>query len=773
MADSLGATILSLHYFFFEIEDEATGDIRKFALIELAAGESIRRALDRYYEETINRSADRRGTSIILRPPVKFPISKKIIEQLVNGKPKGQLTRQQKPILAFLTDALEDNERTFERFANHHVYILASHNYSHFLSENINEHAAGMGSVLSEEFQANLIDRIRDAEIDHLVEQGHCRLPALNGAHYRVPSGRYVKTFLRVGNLQRSRAALDAIFFWLVPYLRNCVGIITDTWSITSISQNVSRRLTDYANAMEPCPIEMIGDYDDATRKSGRLRAAGIVSRFVERVSQQSPKGVVLILISATHTGSVQANLAQFLSDRGLSKRVEFVSLFKLSEASPVPYLRDLSNEEGFGSCEGLSREQKEAAVDIDGSIYFPIREKDIEKYVHVPTVKRLRPFLDSYGDAPIFRVHHNDDFSFPDPRHHAIWLDTIALIQHPKFRHAFREVLSNLQPQPSVVVSPSHMASTDLQNLAKETLGSSAKFFLHPDLNLISSYGADKEIIDAISAVPDSGAILLLDDAFVTGTRVAVYQANLREREFGGVFHYLAAVARPEKNAHWESQRRTFMRARADKDFEPTEGVLPNTFTAVEKIVLPNWGHDQCPWCVEAAVQRQLSPDIRRPELLSAPEGLEQGLFALPPGAEQPELLAGSLFASKGCLQANVFAAVASVLQEMRTDVNICSPCLGSTHFLVATVLHHDEYIKRYSDSLLAGSLLRAALPGELIYRGPGAERRRTEQWINICRAKDPARFAEVAVALRSDKFPELEPGQADVAPFLENQSQ
>ena len=26
------------------------------------------------------------------------------------------------------------------------------------------------------------------------------------------------------------------IFFWLLPYLRDCVGIITDTWSISSIS---------------------------------------------------------------------------------------------------------------------------------------------------------------------------------------------------------------------------------------------------------------------------------------------------------------------------------------------------------------------------------------------------------------------------------------------------------------------------------------------------------------------------------------------------------
>ncbi len=55
-----------------------------------------------------------------------------------------------------------------------------------------------------------------------------------------------MKNFIRVGNIQYDRDAIDAIFFWLLPQLKDVAAIVTDTWSISSIALNVARLCEAY-----------------------------------------------------------------------------------------------------------------------------------------------------------------------------------------------------------------------------------------------------------------------------------------------------------------------------------------------------------------------------------------------------------------------------------------------------------------------------------------------------------------------------------------------
>jgi hypothetical protein len=150
-----------------------------------------------------------------------------------------------------------------------------------------------------------------------IVETSRARLPSVPGSLYLAPSTRLMRSFLRVGNVQYSRAALEAFFFWLLPYLRNCAGIFTDTWSISSIAMSASRLLSVYAEAV-PCPVEMLSQYHDGS-EARNAEAGEIIDRIAAeaRAAGGRPDGEVVCLLSATHSGRLVGQLREVLKLRG------------------------------------------------------------------------------------------------------------------------------------------------------------------------------------------------------------------------------------------------------------------------------------------------------------------------------------------------------------------------------------------------------------------------------------------------------------------------
>ena len=556
-----------MHQFSVSFNDSETGFFTRFIVAEISYGESVRDILEKLYQ--VLPPEERTNASIIIRPEVKFQLSPTKIKQLLAQEIGAAEHLGER--YHFMVEIIRDIQLTFQRFKNHSIHILASEDYHHFLTSNINPSAAMAVDVFNKKFMQKLIGAIQNAEMDYLVKAGNCKLPQLGKQYYRAPSGRYMKAFLRVGNLQISHSAIDALFFWLLPYLQNCLGIITDTWSISSISQNVSRHLVEYEKMGKPlCPIEMLGDYHEQSEQYGSA-AAEIIDRFISRIEPHNGEnmGQVLILISATHTGSMVKLINRFLSPRGIPKgKVKFVSIFRLSSVSHVPALRDLSDDEDFLPVDKLLDEQKNSAIEIHRRLYFPITMLDIEKPLKLDIVKQYGIFSKRYADISFARVHRTDSDSTPSNfRHHAVWIDTPKLVSHSAFISKFQKKLLALEPRPAIIFHPDRAAANILADKAFNIFlaeNAIVRTLQHNDLRLLPKLSkADKGIQKAINDLDSSAAILILDDSFLTGTRINSYQKNLRDFEFKGVCHYLVAIARPEAEKIWRDQKRAFLSAR------------------------------------------------------------------------------------------------------------------------------------------------------------------------------------------------------------------
>ena len=164
------------------------------------------------------------------------------------------------------------------------------------------------------------------------------------------------------------------------------------------------------------------------------------------------------------------------------------------------------------------------------------------------------------------------------------------------------------------------------------------------------------------------------------------------------------------------------------------------HTVNAVEKVVLPDWREQRCPWCRERALYdkwQRHAPSLpqalveRSEQLAASPRtGLTQELFLQAVGARGLFALGpDSLYLPQRANQAEVFAAVAAALQTLRTIPVQGRPLLGPRRFPVSTVLAHADYCKaKWTDSILRGSFLRAASPDELTWADPTSEAERTE---------------------------------------------
>jgi len=230
-------------------------------VVELMRGYSFEEVLEQVYKIEPSRLAI--SQLLIARAPVGTPIDPALVKEVTTGQAATIPSD-----LRFFGDTVRELGSAFVRFPDRPIYLLFSHDHVHYLSDNLNPTSvfnplAGERSIVE-----STLKRIQETEMQVVVESGRARFPVIPHVLYEAPSGRLVQSFLRIGNIQRSRAAVDALFFWLLPHLRDCSAIITDTWSIGTIAFNASRRLSSYHKEGPPCPVEMVSSYLDGSPES-------------------------------------------------------------------------------------------------------------------------------------------------------------------------------------------------------------------------------------------------------------------------------------------------------------------------------------------------------------------------------------------------------------------------------------------------------------------------------------------------------------------------
>ena len=738
-------------------------------VLELEAHGDLGALFESYYKET-EPSERLRASAVIVRPPVEQPIKPAVYES--NETPLPMVSKKLLP----LGEQFDIRENTFSRLGVTPVHLLVSWQYMIYLSENINPNAQYSPIEEVRTKIPTLIHSLQEEELDQLVSLSQARLPDAPGIVYRAPSGKLVRSFLRVGNIQHNRSAIDAVFFWLIPHLRGCIGIVTDTWSISSISLNASRRLQVYRGGdSPPCSVEMLPRYHDGS-ESRAAESIEVVEKLFANTRIGS--GAVLFLISATQSGSLVAHLRKSLAFRGFPREnAHFVAIFKLGTA-PMPKeltaLRDLTGVKGFETHDPIEESESSQleSITIDDRVYFPLTFKDVVLGLKsTKETESVRKFFTDYGGADLVRVHRdvNDDGS---ARHHAIWIDTEALTNHPSFEHRFAQRLLALQPSPDVVITPRHRVALKLGELACDILAkvSRPRHIAHPNLFIAAPpRPSDEETAKVIDRVPKQSAILILDDAYITGARLSSYQAHLRYRTFQGKMHYMVALARPWSLADWKKFCRRLGYRRKEGKKRPD----PHTVQAIETLVLPHWQEHRCPWCREMEIYRKSGKEseiasrrtiAKRLEQLqrAKAEGLSKDLFLGVDGHPDLEIRKESIFVEAPASQASVFAAVASALQSLRVESpKQSAPVLGPRRYPLSTVLYYKEYlVHTYTDSILRASILRAAVRDELVYADKCAEREKGRRVRELIMSDIRSRAnlaAELGLAIADRKFPEV----------------
>jgi hypothetical protein len=541
---------------------------------------------------------------------------------------------------------------------------------------------------------------------------------------------------------------------------------------------NASRRLAVYTGGrFPPCPVEMLSQYHDGSA-ARTAEAAEIIERFIRRARQdrdaRATSGKVVILISATNTGSLVTALQGLLAERGMPPdSVHFVALFKVGvEATNIDALRDLSvgpDAKDFAALPDGGADSE--TIEIDEQVYFPLQYRDFLYVIRRPQTADHKLFFDRYRHLDLVRVHHTDQSHNP-PRHHAIWINTVELAGDAAFQKRLAERIRNLDPAPELIITPMHHAAQLLGAFALEIVREKrpkVRLFAHSNLFFSTPYRpGDQDVAEAIASLNEEAGLLILDDSFITGTRLAGYQTQLRNREYKGRLHYVVAVARPRSLREWDIHSRMLCQSPRWR----TER-FPHTVSAIETIVLPDWHSAECPWCAEIELYRRreaalgtLPVGALRDRLttltFARDEGLSENLFLNGPSQPLIEINRTSEFVDAPASQATVFAAVSAAIQRLRSVPENDRPVLGPRHFPVSTILNDEEYLVNvYTDTVLRASILRGATIDELVYANTQLEEQKTQRVELLLQSDDPTKTnlaAEIILAGKAGKLPKFE---------------
>lgn len=659
------------------------------------------------------------------------------------------------------------------------VHVVGSRNYRHVLSPNLNQ---AIPSPLLPEMEEALFQQLRLKELTFFVEDAGALLEATGGLIFRAPSGKYCHSFLRVGSVQAHRTALDSFFFWLLPWLERCEGIVTETWTISSIALNASRLLARYDPSLpRHCRVDMLSEYYD-----GSSRLVSSTNAVLRRLVTPT-QGPLLVLISSCMSGNLTARLKHTMEEEFLDcSRFRFGTLYSLSKAHDIESLCDFSGGLAHANFEWqeklTGKGRHKTIVDIDRKAYFPLEIHEepilISAGINVEA-KGAKELLNRYRNKGLFSAHRDCfDLHGHRERHHAIFTDLLAVADLPAFSDRFVARLEMLPRVPSLIVAPVHRAGQRLAEKAAEWFqqkGNRVPVHLHPDLELMGKDLEPEETIlrDRLQKLGADDAILILDDVSVTGRRLTRYSESLREMNYPGRIHIIIGLARPPSKAEWSSRVQELVyRQRKDKP--------SHTVEHVEFLILPDWETKACPWCAEKRLYSQLvAQQGRLPKLLArrlqrlaeAPEqkGLVRDLFLAGSARGRTAFNGNSVFLKAPATQADVFVAVASSIQRLRVGEDIyrdpttkreSQPRL-QPHYPQISFLAVENYLgNRFSEPAIRSAILRASLASDLASPTTLTENKRIKLAKEVVlekRIPQKDLTVELILAMASGKLPHL----------------
>ena len=220
----------------------------------------------------------------------------------------------------------EDYQQVINRYPNIPLYLLYTFDYEIILSPNLNNNSLDGLALPESLINADFTGMLRQLEMESFITESNALFYSPPGTIYKTPSLEYSHCFLRAGNIQTRRHVLDAIFFWLIPQLKNTSAILTDSWTISSIAFNTARLLCRYDNQIHHSSfhVNMLSSYPNGKKNLDAETYASI-----EPLLHQNEKKI-LFLLSAIKTEKSYQALQNIFAGRELENKIESTALYKL-----------------------------------------------------------------------------------------------------------------------------------------------------------------------------------------------------------------------------------------------------------------------------------------------------------------------------------------------------------------------------------------------------------------------------------------------------------
>lgn len=616
-------------------------------------------------------------------------------------------------------------ERLSSRNPNSPSYIIQFHTKenSYKISPNLNSNSTCLFTDnLDDKFKINLIQHV---ELMHMVSDTGVVISAPADSNFVLPSNTFTNVFYRAGNVQQRTSNLETLYFWLRPFLTGVTHIIAESWSISTLLYFIAKKKRSQENTN--IEIEFLGTYFDESLNLSHF------SDFLDEVSEIE-KANLLVVFSATMTGysfeRVKANVEVNLRDIRPDLNISYLSLLSLLNEC-CETLLDLKKHQHFSNSTPNPMEH-EKSIPIDKSLYVPLLDSVFEnkfliKHIKNPVYKiHNARFFERYGGKNLFSFHRTTKkFKYSRDRHHAYYIDFKLMSKTKAFRRRSRAAFTKFKKSESydlVIFSKAPGNNSFFQHLENELKGT--------EILELENYECLKkpDIKTKLKALGSDKNILILEGVTLTGDTLAGYQINLRGTETKAKLHYFVGLARPESEDKWSTTQVGLQHGKGSS--------APHHLMWVEKIFLPNWERNKCPWCRESSIYR---PDLfsarsdlfsyRRQFLANNQEtGLSSELFFSYDQSNQYvplQLTHDSFFFDVSKIRsysddysqpnsdAEIMCAAASALQGWRTD-----PKFQSSSFkgrLDRATLWGENH---YSDTKIRAAIWRSLLPDEVLPR-------------------------------------------------------
>ncbi len=489
------------------------------------------------------------------------------------------------------------------RFPKARSFLLFCSDYEHELTD-MNGH-----SVLN---AVDELARIRDAELQKIVNDSGALYEGNKYHYFRLPSGQIADYFLRAGNCLARREALHIFSFWSLPSLVGTNLIICDTWSISTLGMSLARLGERYSGERYEC--QYLSKYLDDD-----IEAAYEVEELLEQAHDGSV--APLFLVSALSSGRSLRSYADAYDALFIEERPKILVLYFLSQnlAPDLQSRVDLSMLCHFGPflegrglqgfTDDFTLSDGQQIFTIDAETYFP---RYFEARAHDFKVKKFtsssKPFFERYAGQEIFSVCRDgtSNTKLNLRRHHAFHVDICKLVQTNEFYERLTTKLKELDLRPTHIVHLTKPADEAMANALVRA------FEQAHEVHTIrmTNFRSIQRRKDILRVLDDAKAqVLFVDAMYISGQSTAQdFQQGLREGlaanekdEHNASISYLVGLLRPDLNLKITSEIKQMIHLCCPTR---TGGILVDS---VETVLLPNWDDQDCPWCAERKLHNLL----------------------------------------------------------------------------------------------------------------------------------------------------------------------